>query len=471
MGRNRLNSVLAGASVLIAFLASAALSGACAGYSAFYGFPGTGNESPPKGAEPTAGLAYVGGAFYGTTSRGGNAQFNGYGGGVVFKLVKTSSGYTETVLHAFSGGKDGIFPGNGTPVLDAAGNVYGTTNGQAEYDNEGISGCGIAANISCDTAWEVTPTKTGGSWQLLHRFTGGTDGIDPQGGLLLNAKTGALYGTTMFGGNKGCSGSAPYPIVGCGTAFELAKGTRGWTKTKLYTFTGDADGGVPAAALVADPSGNGVVYGTASSGGSTSCSFGGRYCGVVFMLTPASKPPWKLTVLHSFSGGSDGAMPLAAMTIRSGALYGTTSAGGDYNGYGCGALGGGTAFSIDIATKKLTTLYAFKCGSDGGIPLGNLALDTGGNVYGTTSNEGAKTSNCGPDIGCGTVFKLTSQAKAPWPETHLHVFGGTADGGEPKAGLTIVSGQLYGTTLTGVRDSCTIAAFAPGCGGLFSVSP
>jgi uncharacterized repeat protein (TIGR03803 family) len=459
------------AALLFAFMASANLSGAHAGYAAFYGFPGNGSESPPKGAEPTAALTSVGTAFYGTTSRGGSAQFNGYGGGVVFKIVKTSTGYNETVLHAFTGGSDGIFPGNGNPVLDLAGNVYGTTNGQALYYSEGISGCGSKANMSCDTVWEVTPTGTGGTWQLLHRFTGGSDGIDPQGGLLLNNKTGALYGTTMFGANKGCSGQAPNPIVGCGIVFQLTKSSSGWAKTNLHIFTGDADGGLPAAALVPDPSGNGVLYGTTSSGGSPNCNFFGRYCGVVFKLTPTATPPWTLTVLYSFSGHSDGAMPLAAMVIRNGVLYGTTSAGGDYNGYGCGASGGGTVFALNIATKKLTTLYEFKCGSDGGIPLGNVALDSGGNVYGTTSNLGANTSNCGPNIGCGTVFRLAAQATAPWPETHLHVFGGTIDGGEPEAGLTLANSLLYGTVLTGVNDSCTIAAFAPGCGGLFSVSP
>jgi hypothetical protein len=315
----------------------------------------------------------------------------------------------------------------------------------------------------------VTPTKTGGTWQLLHRFTDGSDGIDPQGGLLLVGKTGKLYGTTKFGGNKGCSGQAPNPIVGCGIVFELAKSGKGWTKTNLHIFTGGSDGGVPAGALVADS--KGVLYGTTSSGGSSNCAFSSPTCGVVFQLTPTAKPPWKLTVLHSFTGGSDGAIPVAAMTITNGVLYGTTSAGGDYNGFGCGALGGGTVFALDIATKKLSTLYAFQCGSDGGAPHGNVALDKNGNVYGTTSNDGASTNNCSPNIGCGTVFKLAAKKAAPWPETHLHVFAGTTDGGEPEAGLTMVNGLLYGTTLTGVKTSCSISSFAPGCGGLFSVSP
>src|SRR5262245_25879278 len=80
-----------------------------AGYSAFYGFPGNGSESPPLGAEPSAGLTPFGGAFYGTTTRGGSSAVNGFGGGVVFKLVPSAKGGQETVLHAFTGDFDGIF--------------------------------------------------------------------------------------------------------------------------------------------------------------------------------------------------------------------------------------------------------------------------------------------------------------------------------------------------------------------------
>ena len=470
---------LATAAALVMVVAAVAM--ACAGtaradYSAFYGFPGNGSESPPLGAEPSAGLTPFGGAFYGTTTRGGSGLVNGFGGGVVFKLVNSSKGSQVTVLHAFTGDFDGIFPGSGDLVIDAKNNIYGTTNGWAEFINEGIPGCGPNQNIGCDTVFMLSPNgKSGWTWRLLHRFAGGGDGYDPQGGLLLNEKTGVIYGTTMFGGNRGCSQQQPPPMLGCGTVFALSGSAKGWTKTILHTFTGGADGGLPAAALIADPSGNGVLYGTASSGGKVSnvgniCNFG-AYCGVVFMLTPTATVPWKLTVLHYFTGGSDGAGPVAALAMKGGILYGTASAGGDYNGYGCGASGGGSVFALALKTLQFSTLYNFKCGGDGGVPLGNVALDAAGNVYGTTSNDGNLSHGCAENIGCGTVFKLTRQTLTPWPETRLHIFAGTTDGGQSEAGLTLVDGVLFGTVRLGVDERCSIDPFTPGCGGLFAVTP
>jgi hypothetical protein len=198
----------------------------------------------PGGAEPAAGLTASGGAFYGTTSRGGSVQINGYGGGVAFKLVKTGTGYTESVLHAFTGESDGIFPGSGNLLVDSSGHVYGTTNGWALFINEGIPGCGTNQNLSCDTVFELSPSGKGWSYAMLHRFNGGADGYDPQGGLIMD-KSGALYGTTMFGGNHGCTAQQPYPMSGCGTAFRLAKVGSKWVKTVLHTFTGGATAACP----------------------------------------------------------------------------------------------------------------------------------------------------------------------------------------------------------------------------------
>jgi hypothetical protein len=279
----------------------------------------------------------------------------------------------------------------------------------------------------------------------------------------------------MFGGNRGCGQQQPPPMLGCGTVFALSRGAKGWTKTILHTFTGGVDGGLPAAALVADPRGNGVLYGTASSGGKVFnvgniCNFNAS-CGVVFMLTPTAKVPWKLTVLHYFTSGADGAQPVAALAIGDGVLYGTASAGGDYNGYGCGAAGGGAVFALALKTLEFSTLHDFQCGGDGGVPLGNVALDAADNVYGTTSNEGNLSNGCAENIGCGTVFKLTRQTTTPWPETRLHVFAGSADGGPSEAGLTLIDGALFGTVRLGVDEGCSIDTVTPGCGGLFAVRP
>jgi hypothetical protein len=159
--------------------------------------------------------------------RGGSTLINSYGGGVAFKLVKTGTGYTETVLHAFTGESDGIFPGTGNLLVDSSNHVYGTTAGWSLFINEGIGGCGTNQNISCDTVFELSPSGNRWSYALLHRFIGGADGYDPQGGLIMD-KAGALYGTTMFGGDNGCSLQQPPPMTGCGTVFRLAKVGSKW---------------------------------------------------------------------------------------------------------------------------------------------------------------------------------------------------------------------------------------------------
>src|ERR1039458_1607249 len=121
------------------------------------------------------------------------------------------------------------------------------------------------------------------------------------------------------------------------------------TETVLHTFTGGADGGVPLAGVVRDSAGN--LYGTTELGGNA--SKGGK--GVVFKLDTAGNE----TVLHSFSG-SDGSYPFAGVTLDSeGNLYGTTSRGG--------AKGYGTVYKVD-STGNESVLYSFTGGTDGGSP-------------------------------------------------------------------------------------------------------
>ena len=119
------------------------------------------------------------------------------------------------------------------------------------------------------------------------------------------AVAGNLYGTTFSGGSAVCTG-------GCGTVFKLtpSRNDRRWRETVLYRFTG-SDGANPAAGLnpvaglIADASGN--LYGTTELGGGASGCSGG--CGTVFKVTPSGAE----TVLHSFTGGSDGASPVGGL--------------------------------------------------------------------------------------------------------------------------------------------------------------
>ena len=329
-----------------------------------YSFTGTGGD----GAIPWAGLVRAAqGNLYGTTSAGGDLACpngNGYGCGTVFKLDTTGK---ETVLHSFTGtGGDGAFPEAGL-LLDAQGNLYGTTA------QGGDLGCPDGFGYGCGIVFQIT----NGQETVLHSFTGsGGDGAFPQAGLIEDAQAN-LYGTTSEGGNSAC-------YYGCGTVFKLAATGQ---ETVLYAFTGAGDGGLPYAGLLQDAQGN--LYGTTIGGGASSN-------GTVFKVTPAGAE----TVLHSFTGtGGDGASPNAGLVLGAHSnLYGTTSYGGDLacdpNGPGCGNV-----FRVST-TGKETPLYNFTgAGGDGAFPYAGVLRDAQGNLYGTTYSGGAN--------GFGMVFKLT----------------------------------------------------------------
>jgi len=195
----------------------------------------------------------------------------------------------------------------------------------------------------------------------------------------------------------------------------------------LYSFTGGPDGAMPAAGLFRDPMGN--LYGTAEFGGS---GFAGGGNGVVFKLTPDGAE----TVLYTFTGGTDGAKPAAGLVSdEAGDLYGTTYEGGS---------GNGVVFKLD-ETGRESVLHSFAGGSDGALPAGGLTRDSAGNLYGSTS-EGGNGTGCGGTVGCGTVFKLDTNGN----EVILYRFTGTVDGALPFAGLILdPDGNLYGTTQLG----------------------
>jgi uncharacterized repeat protein (TIGR03803 family) len=125
------------------------------------------------------------------------------------------------------------------------------------------------------------------------------------------------------GGNSAnnCNGGD----LNCGVVYKLTPKSGGaWTESVIYNFQGGSDGGTPYAGLIFDQSGN--LYGTTQEGGGTACRYG---CGVVFQLTPQSNGSWTESVLYSFTGGSDGGVPLAGLIFDAkGNLYGTTYIGG-----------------------------------------------------------------------------------------------------------------------------------------------
>jgi uncharacterized repeat protein (TIGR03803 family) len=106
-------------------------------------------------------------------------------------------------------------------------------------------------------------------------------------------------------------------------------------------------------------------------------------------------------IVHSFTGGSDGANPIPGLINVGGTLYGTTSQGGGAMGCenGCGTVFKATPLGAE------SVLHSFASGSDGDSPQGDL-INVGGTLYGTTFGGGG-TGCGGPGSGCGTVFKVT----------------------------------------------------------------
>jgi hypothetical protein len=148
------------------------------------------------GSHPEAGLSWgPDGSLYGTTEEGGDptCRIGLTPCGIVFKLTPTASGgWAETVIHAFTGGWDGSLPKAGV-IVDAAGNVYGTTSYGGSFTNNCLS-------YACGTVFELSPTSSGG-WRetVLHNFSSGVDGGSPEGDLVFDA-AGNLYGTAYDGG-------------------------------------------------------------------------------------------------------------------------------------------------------------------------------------------------------------------------------------------------------------------------------
>ena len=255
--------------------------------------------------------------------------------------------------------------------------------------------------------------------------------------------------------------------VGCGVVFELVNSSGTYTEKVLYSFTGGTDGAQPLAGLLMDKAGN--LYGTTQIGGTT-CTVG---CGVVFELTPPVAPntTWTETVLYSFTGSDDGVAPAAGLIMdASGNLYGTTSEGGvSPNHYG-------TVFELVNSAGSYTEkiIYSFTGNSDGVAPNAGVIMDASGNLYGTTSYGGGST-NCA--VGCGTVFELTppTAPATTWSETQLYAFTGGSDGAQPQGGVVMdTSGNLYGTTAVGGDTSVCVGAQGPGssgCGVVFKVTP
>jgi len=383
------------------------------------------------------------GALYGTTAGGGTAY-----NGTVYQLAppaEQGGAWTENVLYRFAGGADGRQPSMGV-AFDHIGNLYGTTQ---------FGGNVQACGGGCGTIFELSPpTQPGGQWThtVLYTFEGSFDGQYP--GELLFGANGALYGTTNSGGTPGvlCHSSSRIKF-GCGTVFEFtppAEKGGSWTKTVLYTFPGFAhDGTGPDAEITFDSQGN--LYST--TGGGT------KGYGTVFLLTPPSgSGAWTETVLHDFTGGSDGGYPGGTVTLgANGVLYGT----GSYSGV---ANSSGVVFQLTPPEQSggawtetvLHTFPAFK--GDATTPASTLAIDQNGNLYGTSLFGGSTACY----LGCGTIFKMAPPVGiGEWTEAILHNLGNSKQ--NPNGSIVeFHDGLLFGTTMfLGASDVGTVFTLVP----------
>ncbi len=416
----------------------------------------------------------------------------------VFAPINASAATTFKIIHDFRGGRGGAGPTQlsslQSDVKDpATWALYGTTSYAGSIASQY---CGDAGG--CGTVFKLAPPAAGAKvWRAttLYAFTGAPDGATPSAGLVADA-SGALYGTTSFGGYTNNFGN------GGGTVFRLQLGPTGhWSETVLHRFTG-VDGKEPVANVILGA--GGTFFGTTFQGGTTNEGIvfqlqppapgaakwterviadfsggiidgafpeapvlllasgalvgtaklgGGWEAGTAFMLTPpaAGSLVWTRSLLTSFNG-PDGFSPEAGLIADpAGTLYGTTAGGGEYGFGGVFALSPPAA---GVTTWTQTVLFSFTKGTDGGTPESALYRDAAGALYGVTDFGG--DLDCGHGAGCGAVFKLAPPAKgqAAWKETVLHAFHGGTDAfpdgvGAASALVGGPDGAIYGATAYG----------------------
>jgi uncharacterized repeat protein (TIGR03803 family) len=352
------------------------------------------------------------GNIYGTTVLGGD-----FGGGTVFQLSHTTNGWVHTVLYSFTGGADGGEPYKGV-TLDREGNLYGTAVTGGSGSCEG--GCGVAYKLTNSGGiWTQTVihaftggddgagpgarltvgrngniygmAPTGGAYGLgtiykiqqgqsgawilkvIHAFTGGADGSTGSAGRMI-LRNGHLYGAATSGGT-----------YGSGVIFELTPSGGEWNFRTLYSFKGQPDGSFPYGALLFDASGR--IYGTTYYGGA-------HNIGAVYKLSPRPIGEWGEKVLYSFRGGSDGNSPISNLIFDgAGNLYGTTSEGG---------LGSGTIFKLSPVSGDQwteTVVHRFRGPPDGAFSYNGMVVDRFGNFYGATVHGG--------DNDDGSIYRFT----------------------------------------------------------------
>jgi uncharacterized repeat protein (TIGR03803 family) len=327
------------------------------------------------------------------------------------------SAQTFTVLHRFAGGASANPVGT---LVGETNRLYGTTS--AFWGSR--DGTVFAVNTD-GTAFETLHTFSTPTYDPDSNAYTNTDGATPLAGLILSGNR--LYGTSYKGGS-----------LGLGTVFAL--NTDGTDFRTLHSFN-DYDGGAnPWAPLML--SGN-TLYGTASAAGYWSL-------GTLFAINTNGTG---FAVLHQFSGGEDGSVPMGGLILSGSTLYGTANGGGSSSD--------GVLFKVNTDGTGFTNLHVFS-GIDGHGPA-NAGLTLSGNtLYGTAYFGGTTFSGATP--GYGTVFKLQTDGTG---FTNLHSFNAAPnDGANPCYGVILTGNTLYGTSGGGAWGSGTVFAMDTNGAGL-----
>ena len=276
-------------------------------------------------------------------------------------------------------------------------------------------------------ATAASPIAQGQTFTLLHSFTGGADGQQPQTSMTLD-RGGNLYGTTVKGG------------FGYGTVFKLSQRNSAWLLSPLYSFRGGTDGISPFSQLIFGP--DGALYGTTQHGGVSR--------GTVFKLRPPATAcasvfcPWTETQLYAFTDHGDSEYPQGDITFDpAGNLYGGAAGLNIASQHRTPGLSPGAIYELMPSADSWTIdiLWSFPIiGDDGNNPNGGVILDRAGNIFGTTIFGG--------QANYGTVFEL-QRTGFGWSHTTLHSFN-YDDGLLPQAGLVAdAAGNFYGAAFGG----------------------
>lgn len=338
---------------------------------------------------------------------------------VLFACSLTFGQTQYKVLYSFGGvPNDGLGPYG--LITDSAGNLYGATAG--------------GGTAQSGTVFELSP-QSGGTWAetVLYNFcsqTNCSDGYGPEASLAFDAN-GNLYGVTT-GGGANCANTDNR----CGTAFELSPPQQqggAWVETVLYNFCSNyqnricLDGFEPKSQLAIDGSGN--LYGTTNAGGSGA----GTYAGVAFELSPGSNG-WIYNVIYNFCShvrGSDfcqdGYTPAGGVMLdKSGNLYGTTVAGGQFTD--------GIVYKLTPSQNGwtlVTLVQLFGGGRNNEGSTAPVTFDSRGNLYGTT---------------IGTAFQLNAKHQSMGSRTFTDATGYRSPGGVL---VDPVHNALFGTAIDG----------------------